>query len=225
MTFRQLKFYVEKNKTLSFLEQQLQSAHISAEAIRFSDINQSEEIRVTLIASYPQFVQFIGLLSQSPNAFQVLDVSIQSSKIVILFRKNVWLRTPVSPITFLDDKHRLEVALTPLLLPPLSFPLRLDIHEVQSPFIPRKESGVHVYDVNFLWQHTWRCVGTVEQEHQIRGVFLTSLGGSEYFGLNFPWRNSDWMVISINANEVILEHQHTHELIHLLYPAKKLRAV
>ena len=56
-----LKFYVEKNKTLSFLEKQLQAAHISAEAIHFSENNQSEDVRLTLVASYPQFIQFLAL--------------------------------------------------------------------------------------------------------------------------------------------------------------------
>lgn len=216
-----LKYYVDKNKTLPFLEQQLQSAHISAEAIRFSDVNQSEEVHAMLMTNYSQFVQFLALLSQSPNAFKVTDVSIQPNKVVVLFRKNVWSATSSSPIKFLNNQNRLEKALKPVLLPSLSRPLHMNLNEVQSPFIPRKELISNVHNVNFLLQHTWRCVGKLEDENQIRGVFLTSLGNSEYFGLNFSWRNSDWIVIVINAHEVILQNQHTHELIHLLYQDKK----
>lgn len=215
---RLLNDQLHEKPQLLFIDDALKASGLLIESMKPDQGADHDEIHLIVQGEYRDLLNFIALLSREPNAIDVISLSIEKNHAAFVLKTTSKNRKIIKKSPASNLSKRLSAALTMIDIP-VFVHSAITLDTVQSPFVSR----VFLKNKNDPFQSLrgtdWHLSGQVRQEGDLLGVFLESREGvkSHYFGVNLPWENSDWRVMSVASGVVIFEEIKKHARWVLVY--------
>ena len=203
-----IAFFQEKlqeEAILPFLEEALNACQLSIVSIKPGQGSEHNEVHLVLRGEYRALLMFFSLLSQQPNSIAFVDVSIEKNHMEVILKDNRGNDEKTAAVKIkhhLNLEKRLVSALAPIEVSMFAFEL-INKH---GPF-------------QSLENIVWHLSGEIRKKGVLLGVFLEAQNHAQsyYFGLGFPWENSDWHIIRITQDKIAFENSKEHTRWNLFY--------